>query len=349
MPRARRKNEHIRYVQHNAPKRADFSDITFVHNCLPNTNLDDISLETSYMGRTFRSPLFFNAVTGGSKMALKINRSLAAIARSCGIPMAVGSQMAALENGNVEDSFTIARQVNPEGVIWANIGAYADLSMAEEVIRMINADGIQVHLNTPQELMMRDGDRRFEGATERIACIAENISVPLIAKEVGFGIAREQAEELIRAGVSAIDVSGTGGTNFLEVECLRSNRILAGSLKSWGIPTAISLIECAETVKGRVTLFASGGMHAATDIAKALALGADAVGMAGYPVYHLLKKGPKALFYKLKRIESELRLIMMLLGAQKIEALRKTPLVITGFTSEWLQSRGINPAHMREL
>ncbi len=343
MPRAHRKDEHIYYIMQNAPHQADFSDISFVHNCLPDQDFGRVSLEAAYLGRTFRSPLFINAVTGGTRLALKINAALADVARQCGLPMAVGSQMAAIEDISAEASFKVVRRVNPGGVIWANIGSYAAPEIALKAIKMIKADGLQVHLNAPQELLMTDGDRNFEGMIGRIGKIAANADVPVIAKEVGFGIAREQAGILAGLKVAAIDVGGRGGTNFLAIESSRSGRKLPADLSAWGIPTAISLVEAAAGAGEKTDLFASGGMHTALDIAKALALGAGAVGMAGYPVYHLLKYGSKALVKKIDRIENELRIILMLAGAKKPAEMQKVPLVITGHTAEWMQRRGLGP------
>ncbi len=344
MPRLVRKNEHIYLSICRKPKRADFSDLNFVHNCLPDRDLSDISLKTSYLGRTERSPLFINALTGGTGLALRINASLADVARLTGLPMAVGSQMVALERSKAEASFKVVRRVNPDGTIWANIGSYASPGMVQKAVRMIRADGVQVHLNVPQELFMTEGDSRFRGMIERIRQITAGINVPVIAKEVGFGIAREQARVLIKSGVEAIDVGGRGGTNFPAIESMRSGKRISGGLEKWGIPTVISLIEVVDAAEGRVDIFASGGTYEALDIAKALSLGACAAGMAGYPLYMLLKKGKKALINKIRTIERDLRLVMMMAGASSIAELQQTPLVITGFTAEWMQRRGIDPS-----
>jgi isopentenyl-diphosphate Delta-isomerase len=344
MPRAYRKDEHIYYSMRNSPGRADFSDIRFVHNCLPDCDLNDVSLETAYMGRTFSSPLFINAITGGTKLALKINANLAEVAKECGLPMAVGSQMAALENRGAEASFRIVRRVNPSGVVWANIGSYADPEMVGDAVRMINADGVQIHLNVPHELSMNEGDIRFGGMIERIKAIVESLQIPVMIKEVGFGIAREEAEILAWTGATAVDVGGRGGTNFIEIESLRSGSRFSKGLKNWGMPTAISLVEAGSVLRGSAELIAGGGMRDAHDIAKALSLGAVAAGMAGLPVYLLLKYGRRALSEHIKSVENELRHIMMMLGATSLDALRRTPLVITGASAEWMQRRGIDPS-----
>jgi isopentenyl-diphosphate Delta-isomerase len=342
MPRLDRKNEHIYYSLRKAPARADFSGIHLVHNCLPNLDFGEISLNTTYMGRTYRSPLFINALTGGTRLALKINAELAVVARDKGLPMAVGSQMAALEKREAEASFKVVRRVNPRGSVWANIGSYADPAMAKKAIKMIHADGLQIHLNVAQELMMPEGDCNFSGMVERIAQIVRTCQVPVIVKEVGFGIAREQALELMQTGVKAIDIAGRGGTNFIDIESRRSGSIIANDLCRWGIPTAISIAEVKDALESRVELLASGGINSSLDMAKAISLGANAVGMAGLPIYLLMKKGRKALISYLDSAEQELRTIMMMLGVKSISELRQVPCVITGLPAEWLQQRGID-------
>lgn len=342
MPRLERKDEHIIYSMHKLPNRADFSDIHFVHNCLPDRDHNEVSLDTIYMGRTFRSPLFINAITGGTNLALRVNAHLAEVARKNGLPMAVGSQMVALENKSAEASFKIVRQINPKGVVWANIGSYAEPDMVHRAVKMIRADGVQIHLNIPQELIMNEGDSKFKGMIERIRRIKNEVEVPVIVKEVGFGIAGEQAGILIDSKVDAIDIGGKGGTNFLTIESKRTGLKISRELKSWGIPTAISLLEVVAVARDKADLIASGGMYKAIDIAKALAIGATAVGMAGLPVYLLIKKGRAALEDYIINVERELRLIMTMNGVTSVGELQQVPLVITGFTAEWMQRRGLD-------
>ncbi|HED24038.1 MAG TPA: type 2 isopentenyl-diphosphate Delta-isomerase [Firmicutes bacterium] len=343
MSGAGRKDEHIFFSLGRSPGRADFSDISFIHNCLPNIDFDDVNLGTNMLGRTFRSPLFINALTGGTELAKKINAALAAAARKLNLPMAVGSQMTALQDCRREKSFRIVRSINPHGFIMANIGSYADPQMAKRAVEMIRADALQIHLNAPQELAMTEGDRQFSGVLERIKRIAAASSKPVIVKEVGFGIAREEAEMLIRSGIRAVDVGGKGGTNFLAIESKRAGKRLSPGLSGWGINTAISIIETASVSERGIDILASGGLHNALDIAKALSLGASAIGMAAYPLHLLQKKGFNALLYRIAALEKELRAIMLMTGVSSLAELRKVPLVITGKTAEWMIRRGIDP------
>lgn len=345
MSRPYRKNEHLAGVLRGKPGRADFSDIAFVHNCLPDRDFDLVNLESSYLGRTHRSPLFINAITGGTGLATRINVLLALVAKECGIPLAIGSQMVALASSSVSArrSFAITRKLNPHGEIWANLGSYASPGMAAKAVKMIKADALQIHLNLPQELAMPEGERSFSGMIDRIKAIAAANQLPIIAKEVGFGIAAEQAAALTASGISAIDIGGRGGTNFISVENRRSGGTLSPGIATWGIPTAISLLEVNAAVGGKTNIFASGGMHNPLDLAKALAIGADAIGLAGFPLYILHRYGRDALIRAIKAIEHELRMIIFMAGASNLNELRKVPLVITGYSAQWLQRRGFNP------
>ncbi len=347
MSRLRRKDEHLLAASLVERAGSDFSEISLIHNCLPESKLESVSLETDYMGRTYRSPLFINALTGGTALAAKINAQLAMVARCCGLPLAVGSQMIALEHQNhlTRRSFRITRSINRSGAIWANIGAYATPAMALEAVNMLNADALQVHLNSAQEINMPEGERDFKGTLERIKTLAEECPVPVIIKEVGFGIAAEEARLLARCGVKAIDVAGHGGTNFIEIEALRSGNSISQELYQWGIPTAISLAEVCKSIKGKeaITIFASGGMHNPASIVKALAIGADAIGLAGFPLSILMQRGRLALIDWIRQLEKEIRKIMLLTGSTTIQELSSVPLVITGYTAEWLQRRGFNP------
>jgi len=266
------------------------------------------------------------------------------VAAELEVPLAVGSQTAALEIKAAEESFRVVRRIYPRGEIWANTGSYADPDSVRRAVEMIEANAVQIHLNVPQELAMREGENRFAGMLERIEAIAKNSEVPVIVKEVGFGIAAEEAKRIIEAGVKAVDVGGRGGTNFLAIERRRSKKKAPLALQDWGIPTALSLVEVLEAVKARVNVFAAGGMRESIDIARALALGADAVGLAGFPLHILVNKGPRVLLKKMRAIEHQLRTIMMMTGASTVAGLRSVPLVITGFTAEWMDRRGIDPS-----
>jgi len=341
--RKKRKQEHIKYSLEleEKNKRSVFKDITLIHNCIPEINLKEIDISTSLGDLKLKSPIIINAITGGYFGAKEINKQLAKIARELEIPMAVGSQKIAL-NGEAEDSFKIVREENPNGIIFANIGADVDISDAVRAVEMLKADALQLHLNIPQEIVMREGRKNFKGILENIKEITHNIKVPVIVKEVGFGIAREQARALIDSGVKIIDVGGFGGTNFIAIENRRRRFNRFKSLEDWGIPTPISLIEVINEANGEADIISSGGLSSGLDVAKSLALGAKAGAFAGLFLYILINKGPLALKNFIKKIKIELKYSMAMTGAKNLEELRQKPILIEGRTYFWMKSRGIN-------
>jgi isopentenyl-diphosphate delta-isomerase len=343
--RAKRKLQHIEYAlatgQHRLP---GFEDVTFVHNSLPNISTAHIDLQTTIGELSLRSPIFINAMTGGGgEQTAKINEQLAYAAKQCGIAMAVGSQMAALKDERERSSFTVIRKVNKHGLVFANLGSEATVELAKRAIDMIEANAIQIHLNVVQELVMPEGDRDFCGALSRIEQIVSAVDVPVIVKEVGFGMSKETARKLEQIGVCAVDVGGFGGTNFAQIENERRKQPLT-YFNEWGMTTTVSIAEVATTTE-RLSIIGSGGVQHALDVAKCIALGASAVGMAGYMLRFLIEKGVEALIEEIERLHNDLTLIMTALGTPTVADLQNAPLVITGKTHHWLRERGIDTTH----
>jgi isopentenyl-diphosphate delta-isomerase len=220
------------------------------------------------------------------------------------------------------------------------LGSEAKPDDAKMAIQMIEANALQIHLNVIQELTMPEGDRDFTGALRRIEAIVKTVNVPVIVKEVGFGMCKETVELLSSVGVTAVDVGGFGGTNFAEIENKRREKSFA-FFNQWGIPSAISIIEAAVTSE-RVSVIGSGGFVSSIDIAKGLALGADAIGVAGYFLRILVEDGIEALLEEIKTVHNELSVIMTALGAKSISDLKRAPVIISGNTHHWLDQRGIN-------
>ena len=256
--------------------------------------------------------------------------------------MAVGSQYAAVENPAAMASYKIVRQINPDGVIFANLGAHATPDAASYAVEMIGAQAIQIHLNAGQEIIMNEGDRDFSGYLTKVAAIVSKVDVPVIVKEVGCGIAFEQAKALAGIGVKAIDVGGTGGTNFLAIEAARSLFNLDADMAGWGIPTAISAVEVLSMAGPNLDVVISGGVRTPLDVVKSLALGGMATGIAGPILKNLQRNGLTAAVQWYEDFVTDLKRFMLLLGARTIFDLRLSPIVITGFSREWLQARGID-------
>lgn len=337
--RLERKQEHIALTVEtgDGPGSTRFEDIRFVPQGIGELAWADVSLALDVWGRTWKAPFYINALTGGSEEGQAINRSLAKIASEYGIPMAVGSQRIALDDQQTIKTFTVVREINPDGIIWANLNAKSSVSDAKRAIAMVDADAIQLHLNMAQELMMLEGDRDFRGTAEAIANITTEIKIPVIAKEVGNGLSAETAESLMQLGVSGLDVGGSGGTNFPVIENRRYHKD-DGFLADWGLPTAISLLETVKTAR-TLTVFASGGIRDGLTVAKALAVGATAVGLGGELLRILVKEGEKAAFQYLERLINELTAVMLLMNAANLDELQRSPYLITGPLREWLEIR----------
>ena len=342
MSRSERKWDHIRFALQDRPTRSTvFEDIKFIHQSLPDIGITDVRLNSSIGELSLSSPIFINAMTGGGgEKTYRINKQLAIAAKNTGLAMAVGSQMSAIKEKSERYTYEIVRKENPQGVIIANLGSEATPENAKAAIDMIQANAMQIHLNVIQELTMPEGDRDFTGALKRIEAIVNGVDVPIIVKEVGFGMSSETVEKLLSVGVTAVDIGGSGGTNFAEIENRRREETLL-FFNEWGIPTPISIIEASSVFEG-MSIIGSGGFKSALDIAKGLAIGANAIGMAGSFLQILVEQGLESLMKEIQVVHKELTLILTALGAKTISELKKVPLIISGETYHWLNQRGID-------
>ncbi|WBW98198.1 type 2 isopentenyl-diphosphate Delta-isomerase [Oceanirhabdus sp. W0125-5] len=330
-----RKKEHISgFLKGVGGKENGFEDVVLFNNSIPELNFKDISLETTFMSKKISAPLMINAITGGTEEAEAINKDLAYIAKELNIPMAVGSQSIALKFSDAVKSFMCVREImGDEGVVIANLSANKSVEEVKKAIDMINADGIQLHLNVPQEMCMEEGDRDFKGVINNISNIKESIEKPIIIKEVGFGISYETAIKLKKIGVKYIDIGGKGGTNFIEIEDLRYESSKYSEFYSWGIPTAHSLLITLNAYRA-CNVICSGGINKGEDVIKSLILGADIVGVSGVVLRWLLEEGKECALEELKQLINNIKIYMMLLGKGTIRELKDTPYMVKGELKE---------------
>lgn len=337
-----RKLEHLlickNYDVEFKDKTTGFEDIELIHNALPEIDKNEIDLSTSVFGKKLDSPLFITAITGGHPTAKDINRQLAIAAEKHKIALGVGSQRAACEHPELEDTYSIVRDNAPDCLLVGNIGA-PQLNLANKAVEILDADILAIHLNPLQESIQPEGDLDARGYLDSISKITDLVDIPVMAKETGCGISAETAKQLVDAGISYVDVEGAGGTSWAAVETYRSEDRYYGELFwDWGIPTAVSTAEVVNAVN--VPVISSGGIRSGLDAAKAIALGADSVGMA----LPFLKKSvsQEELDQFINRFNDSLRIAMFLVGANNIEELKQSKLVISGKTRQWLDDRGIN-------
>jgi len=309
----------------------------FVHQALPEINRDDVDLSTSLLGKDLSAPLIISSMTGGTEEAETINKNLAMAAQIHGLGMGVGSQRAALEEPTLSHTYQV-RDVAPDILLLANLGAVQlnygyGVEHCQRAVEMIEADGLILHLNPLQEALQPEGNTDFSGLLAKIAQVCRGLSVPVIVKEVGWGISEEVARRLADASVAAIDVAGAGGTSWSEVERHRvvseSSRRIAAAFADWGIPTAVS-IQMVRRAAPDVTLIASGGIRTGVEAAKAIALGADAAALAT-PFLKPATVSPEAVGEKIGEILEQLRTAMFCVGARDLQELKSVPLQKPGF------------------
>lgn len=324
----------------DGPCRNGFQDIHLLNDSVPELSSEDIDLQTKFLGKLLRYPLLINALTGGTKQAENINKVLATMANKYGLAMAVGSMTIALEDSAAVKSFVITREVNPNGIILANCSANISPAQACEIVKMIDADGLQLHFNVPQELAMAEGDRDFRGILNNVDRIVASCPVPVIAKEVGFGLSMEAVLKLYAAGIRLFDNGGCGGTNFLVIEGQRQGDF-EKHLDAWGIPTGVSLAEIV-SLRLPIQIVASGGIRTAIDIAKAIGMGADLVGITGS--FLKILEDPLELERNINKLLYQLKSVFLMSGARNCKEIRSKPIIILGETAEWLRARNIDPA-----
>jgi isopentenyl-diphosphate Delta-isomerase len=287
-----RKADHIRI---NLDEDVGFDRLTvgferyrFIHQALPELDLKSIDLSTRLFGKTLKAPVLISSMTGGTEQAQHINLNLAQAAQHYGIAMGLGSQRAGLVRPDTAHTFKV-RSVAPDILLFANLGAVQfnygyGVDECKRVVDMIEADALILHLNPLQEAVQPEGDVNFAGLVKKIEAVCKSIDIPVIGKEVGWGISEQAAKMLADAGVAAIDVAGSGGTSWSQVELFRApddlHKRVAAAFRDWGIPTTES-IQMVKRAAPNLPIIASGGIRSGIDIAKAIALGASIGGMAG--------------------------------------------------------------------
>ena len=340
METEKRKADHIEICLKKNVEVGDtwFDCVVLVHNALPNIDFSEISTKTEFLGKELEFPLLIEAMTGGTKKAEKINKVLATAAQSHGIAFGVGSQRAGIEKPELAKTYKV-RDVAPDVFLVANIGLVQFINeykpeVAKEVVDMIDADALALHLNPLQEIFQPEGDVNWKGAADIIKDIVNVVDVPVIVKETGAGISKDVAKRLEDARVCAIDISGFGGTSWSVVEAYRTGKGVSEEFLRWGIPTAASLIEVSKTVK--IPVIASGGIRNGVDGVKSLVLGASLFGVAKPFLNAVFDNNVDNL---IARIKNEFKKTMFLVGSKNITELGKTKYVVLAKLKEWIDQR----------
>ncbi len=305
---------------------------SFVHNALPDLDIDEIDVSTNFLGKRLQAPILISSMTGGFDLARQVNRNLAAAAQRLGLAMGVGSQRVAIEEPSVADSFKV-RDVAPDILLLSNLGAVQlnygyTVDHCRRAVEMIGADGLILHLNVLQEAVQPEGNRNFKGVGAKIAEVCRELEVPVMVKEVGSGISADVAVRLKQAGVKAIDVAGRGGTSWYAVEAQRAakqGQAAERTFADWGIPTEEALVAVRQAVPD-LQIVASGGVRTGLDIAKCMAMGAD-MSAFGQPLLAAALESSEKVVEFIGGIIHEIKVTMLCVGARDLDALKKMPIV----------------------
>jgi isopentenyl-diphosphate delta-isomerase len=336
-----RKVDHIRI---NVEEDVSFKNLTtgldnyyLMHEALPELDFAQVNTKVNLLGKSLKTPLVISSMTGGADEAHKINMTLAEAAQEVGMAMGLGSVRAAIEDRNLAYTYQV-RDVAPDILLFANLGAVQfnygyGLEECFEAVDICQADALILHFNALQEAVQPEGDGDFSNLLSKVEQVCRQLTVPVIAKEVGWGFSEATARRLASAGVAAIDVAGAGGTSWSQVEMHRAPTLrharVAGAFIDWGIPTADAVQYC-RTGAPELPIIASGGIRNGIDVAKCIALGATAVGFAGEFLRAAVKGGVEGVIETAGMITDELRVAMFSSGAGDIAALASLPLYRRG-------------------
>ncbi len=343
-----RKEDHIRIcldkpVQSRSV-RTLFNDVHLINNSLPEIDFDSIDTSTKFLGHEFSAPLMIGAMTGGAKLASIINTNLAIAAEKAGLGMAVGSQRAGLYDKVLEDTYSIARKNAPNIFLGSNIGGAQlaegfTLEDGKKLVKMIDADAFYIHLNPAQEVVQPEGDGKYSNVIAKISEFVKGLDLPVVVKEVGFGISGNVSRKLESAGVSAIEVAGMGGTSYAAVEYYRAKDMkmhikekMGELFWDWGIPTAVALQMAKKNTK--IPIVSSGGLRTGIDIAKSIAMGASLTAVA-WPLLKPATISAEAVKEKLDELIYGLKTVMFLTGCKNLKELSSIKYIITGELKEW--------------
>lgn len=340
-----RKEDHIVLSlkpENQGPLSTHLEEVILLHQPLTELSLNDISLETEFLGCKLNAPIIISAMTGGIPKSYDINKKLASIAEKYKLAIGVGSQRAMIVNPDVVYTYRVVREEARSVPVIANIGIAQlpklNIYDIERIIEVVEANALAIHVNILQELVQLEGDKNFRGCVKALEKIVEQINIPVIVKEVGTGVTKEIVEFLVNIGVKIVDVAGAGGTNWVSIELSRMNDKKISDtftvFKNWGIPTAISIAEAASV--DNVLVIGSGGIRTGVDVAKAISLGSDIIGIAQPFLLHVLNN---TVDDYVNSFLTQLKMCMILTNSRNVQEMKNAKTVILGKLAEWICAR----------
>ncbi|WP_195934178.1 type 2 isopentenyl-diphosphate Delta-isomerase [Streptococcus sobrinus] len=321
-----RKDQHIKHALAYQSPYNSFDEVELIQSSLPKYDLAEIELKTHFAGRDWDFPFYINAMTGGSNKAKAVNRKLAQVAEACGLLFITGSYSPALKNPE-DDSYDV-RSLTPQVLLGTNIGLDKPVQLGQKAVEDLRPLLLEVHVNLMQELLMPEGEREFKSWLSNLADYAQEISVPVVLKEVGFGMDRKTVQRGLDLGIRTFDISGRGGTSFAYIENQRAQQDRS-YLNQWGQSTVQTLLNLGD-IRNRAEILASGGVRHPLDMIKALVLGARAVGLSR-TILELVERYPvEKVIAIVDGWKDDLRLLMCALNCRTLTDLRQVDYLLYG-------------------
>jgi isopentenyl-diphosphate delta-isomerase len=180
--------------------------------------------------KKMKAPVWVSSMTGGTKLAGKINSNLARACNEFGMGMGLGSCRIILDDDTYFEDFNVRDIIGEHSPLYANLGIaqveelIRDQKTAkiDELIKKLRADGLIIHVNPLQEWFQPEGDRLQKSPLETVKRLLESANYPLIVKEVGQGMGYHSLKELLKLPLLAVEFAAFGGTNFAKLELMRS-------------------------------------------------------------------------------------------------------------------------------
>jgi len=335
-----RKLDHVRIcLQEDVDSKDNWlDDVTLIHQALPEMNSENLDTKVKFMNKELKLPLLIAGMTGGAEEVTEVNLALARVAEEKGLAFGLGSQRAMLEDPDLTKTYQV-REVAPNILLFGNLGLTSlkdyDHNQIRDALKIVGVDALCIHLNVPQEFFQKDVESNLSWENSLELLKKARKICPIIAKEVGFGISKETAEKLKKAKVTAIDIGGYGGTNWIYIDGLRSGKDTS-TFRRWGIPTAVSVLEAK---KAGLPIIATGGIRNGLDIAKSIALGANLCGVALPFLKTFNIGGEKAVAKYVDKLERELKAAMFFTDSENINSLNKARYVLSGRLKNWIDQR----------
>ena len=324
----KRKDEHIEYAMdptNRKTENSEFDRLVLEHDCVPEISFDEIDVSSMFLNQSISAPLIIGAMTGGSREGDRINENLAKAAQKLQIPLALGSQRAAIETGRAQK----IREIAPDALILGNLGATQvrdhGVEFVKRAVESVNADAMVIHFNPLQELIQPGGDTDWSRILSEIKKCSESLRIPIIAKEVGSGISVRSAKKLQFGGINWMEVAGRGGTSWARIEMSRNSndylKKVAEPFLDWGMDT-VSLIKLIRRNMNTANLIGSGGIRNGLDVAKCLILGCDLAAVA-QPFLSPARKSSEAVIEAVSVYTEQLKWALFLTGSRNLIDLKK--------------------------